>query len=81
MSLSKADLKILFTADNDAAAWTTLFNRLPSQFRDIHFSLDHGRAYECSYGQPVLLDVYGDSDVYLIMPFVLRDLHTVLLKK
>ena len=73
MSRSKANLRILSTADDDAAVWTGLFNRLPPQFQDIHFSVDYGRAYERSYGQQVLLAAYGDLDSYLLMPFVLRD--------
>jgi hypothetical protein len=73
MSRSKANLRILSTADDDAAVWTGLFNRLPPQFQDVHFSVDYGRAYERSYGQQVLLAAYGDSDSYLLMPFLLRD--------
>ena len=35
--------------------------------------MDYGRAYQRSYGQQVLLAAYGDADLYLLMPFVLRD--------
>ena len=73
MSRSNANLRILSTADDDAAVWTDLFNRLPPKFQDLHFSVDYGRAYQRSYGQQVLLAAYGDADSYLLMPFVLRD--------
>jgi Acetyltransferase (GNAT) domain len=70
------DLAILTTTEeNDALTWIRHFEGLRDQDKDIHFTLEYARAYQQSFRLDVFLAVYSESDSYIMMPFLLRNVH------
>jgi hypothetical protein len=67
-------MKILKTTGRDGLEWQESFNGISPESRDIHYTADHARIYELTYGQTAYLAVYGDNDDYILMPFILRDI-------
>jgi hypothetical protein len=69
--------KVLSALGSERAEWSRLVAMIEPPRQDIHFLPEYGLIYRDTYGYEPYLAFYGDSERFVVQPFVKRSLNAL----